>query len=64
MASQNDEGDLVISSAPGRRGKYLYIQKGSVMDAVARFRDEAAVDKFIAWCKASDGSRLRWSEEG
>jgi len=64
--AEDPMGDLVISGAPGRTGKYLYIQRGSVMSAIARFQDEKAVSEFINWCRLSSGSRIVWtgSEEG
>ena len=62
-------GDLTICGAPGRKGTYLYIEKGSVLHAVARFRDDASVELFRQWAKAvSDkGMRIKWTgdvEEG
>lgn len=62
--ADNPLGDLVISNAPGRSGKYLYLQKGSVLTALARFRDDEAVATFTAWCREASGSRLVWDGSG
>lgn len=62
MSSEPTQG-LSISGAPGRNGKYLYIQNGSVLDAVARFRDEASAERFIEWCKSMNGRKLVWDGE-
>lgn len=51
---------LTISGAPGRNGKYLYLQRGSVLTAVARFRGEAEAELFIDWCRQMNGRRLKW----
>jgi len=59
-------GDLTISGAPGRKGTYLYIERGSVLHAIARFRDDASVEAFREWAKASDqlGLRIKWVGDG
>lgn len=59
-------GDLVISSAPGRKGTYLYIQRGSVMHAIARFMNESSVEEFRDLIKAIEaaGMKIKWIGDG
>lgn len=59
-------GDLVISGAPGRKGTYLYIQRGSVMHAISRFMNEDAVEEFRNWIRAVEaaGMRIKWVGDG
>lgn len=59
-------GDLVISGAPGRKGQYLYIQRGSVMHAIARFMNEDAVEEFRNWIRAVEaaGMKIKWVGDG
>ncbi|QKY78582.1 hypothetical protein SEA_DRYAD_44 [Streptomyces phage Dryad] len=59
-------GNLNICGAPGRKGTYLYIEQGSVMYAVARFRDDESVERFKEWAKAMDrlGLKIKWKGDG
>lgn len=57
-------GNLNISSAPGRKGKYLYIERGNVQIAIARFRNERAVEMFKEWAKAASGTMIQWEGDG
>lgn len=58
-------GHLAISGAPWRKGKYLYIEKGSRHIAVARFMNDKAVSEFIDWAKkvSEQGLVIKWTEE-
>lgn len=59
-------GDLAISGAPGRKGTYLYIERGSRLTAVARFISPEAADEFRKWAQlASDaGMKIKWIGDG
>lgn len=59
-------GNLTISEAPGRKGTYLYIERGSVMHAIARFMNEDAVEEFRNWARAVEaaGMRIKWVGDG
>ncbi|QNR51985.1 hypothetical protein phiRKBJ001_43 [Streptomyces phage phiRKBJ001] len=56
----------MISSAPGRKGTYLYIQRGSVMHAIARFMNESSVEEFRDLIKAIEaaGMKIKWIGDG
>lgn len=58
-------GSLVISTAPKRQGKYLYIQNGSALVAVARFLNADAADKFSEWAQACSemGLKIEWTND-
>ena len=58
-------GDLVISSAPRRTGKYLYIQNGSALVAVARFLSDEGAEKFSEWAEACSemGLNIDWKND-
>lgn len=56
-------GDLNISGAPYRKGTYLYVVRGSVHIAVARFMNERAVEIFKEWAKAVSGATIQWSDD-
>lgn len=58
-------GDLVISSAPRRTGKYLYIQNGSALIAVARFLSDEAAEKFSEWAQSCSemGLKIDWNDD-
>lgn len=58
-------GDLIISSAPRRSGKYLYVQSGSTLTAVARFLSEDAANKFSEWAKSCSemGLTIDWTDD-
>lgn len=59
-------GNLNICGAPRRKGTYLYIEQGSVMFAIARFRDEESIERFKEWAKAMDrlGLKIKWKGDG
>lgn len=59
-------GNLTISQAPGRKGTYLYIERGSVMHAIARFMNEDAVEEFRNWARAVEaaGMKIKWVGDG
>jgi hypothetical protein len=59
-------GDLTISGAPGRKGTYLYIEHGSELHAIARFMNDAAVERFREWARAVDdlGLAIQWEGDG
>lgn len=59
-------GNLTISGAPGRKGTYLYIERGPVLHAIARFMNEDSVEEFRNWARASDaaGMRIKWVGDG
>lgn len=59
-------GNLNISGAPGRKGKYLFIEKGSVQYAVARFRNDEEVERFVEFVKACEtlGLKIIWKGDG
>jgi hypothetical protein len=56
-------GNLTISGAPGRKGTYLYLEKGSRLIALARFMDADAVATFETWVRtcAAEGLEIRWT---
>lgn len=58
-------GNLAISGAPGRKGKYLYIEQPGVVWAVARFRDDASVERFKKFilAVAEQGLEIKWSND-
>ena len=51
--------DLIITKIPNRVGTWLAVQQGSVVRAVAKFRDEAAEAEFLAWVDDNAGLPLR-----
>lgn len=59
-------GNLTISDAPGRKGTYLYIERGSVLHAIARFMNEESVEEFRNWTRAVEaaGMRIKWVGDG
>lgn len=59
-------GDLTISGTPYRKGKYLYIERGNRLIAVARFLNEDAIANFREWAQASSdaGMRIKWVGDG
>lgn len=59
-------GDLTISGAPGRKGTYLYIERGNRCIAIARFLNEDATDEFRNWAKAVEaaGMKIKWVGDG
>lgn len=59
-------GNLTISGAPGRKGTYLYIERGSVVHAVARFTNEDAIEAFRNWARACEaaGMKIKWVGDG
>lgn len=63
-ATTRHPGNLNISSAPGRKGKYLYIERGNVQMAIARFTNERAVELFKEWAKAASGTIIQWEGDG
>jgi hypothetical protein len=59
-------GDLTISGAPCRKGKYLYIERGNRSRAVARFLNDDAVDAFKEWVQSvsRQGIQIKWVGDG
>lgn len=59
-------GHLTISGAPGRKGTYLYIERGSRWTAVARFLNEDSIEEFRNWARAVEaaGMRIKWVGDG
>ena len=45
--------DLVVTTIPNRRGKYLAFQDGSGVRVIARFSFEGADQEFVDWCVAA-----------
>lgn len=41
--------DLVVTTLPNRKGKYLAVQDGSAIRVLARFSFEGADREFIEW---------------
>lgn len=41
--------DLVVTTLPNRKGKYLAVQDGSAIRVLARFSFEGADQEFIEW---------------
>lgn len=59
------DANLVVSGAPGRKGMYLYLEQGTTMRTLARFRSPAAAEEFLEWVRHNDGSRIYFgSQEG
>lgn len=59
-------GNLNISGAPYRKGQYLYIERGSVQIAVARFLNDDAANTFKEWAMAvsAAGMKIQWKGDG
>lgn len=57
------ESALVITSIPGRKGKYLSIQTGSAIKTVARFRSGQASQELMDWFRRRNGRPVRVVDE-
>ena len=65
-ATTEHPGNLNISGAPGRKGKYLFLEKGSVQYAIARFRNDEEVERFVEFVQACEelGLKIAWKGDG
>lgn len=45
--------DLVVTTLPNRKGKFLAIQDGGTIRTIARFSYDGADQEFIAWAVAA-----------
>jgi hypothetical protein len=54
---------LIVSSVPGRKGKWLCTVNGSVFHTLAKFRDQDAVDEFFKWVTENEGRSLKRGED-
>lgn len=50
--------ELVVSTVPGRKGKWLCTVNGPVSHSLAKFRDQNAVDEFFKWVDENAGKTL------
>jgi hypothetical protein len=50
--------ELIVSSVPGRQGKWLCTVNGPVVHSLAKFRDADAVEEFFKWVAENEGRRL------
>lgn len=55
--------DLVITSFPERKGKWLAVQEGSSLWSIAKFRDDEALARFEEWARQSNGKIFHFTSE-
>lgn len=55
---------LFIGKVPDRQGTWLSMQDGTVWYALAKFRNEEAIEQFKRWVRASGISHDLGEEDG
>ncbi|WP_432112799.1 hypothetical protein [Streptomyces sp. S1] len=44
---------LIIGALPNRKGTWLSLQQGGALHALAKFRNEASVERFKEWVRST-----------
>lgn len=54
---------LVATTLPNRKGRWLALVDGEVCHVLAKFRNQDAAEEFHNWCAEADGKRFDYIDE-